>query len=149
MPEFVKRPASFVSKRSVHSVRVLYQDTDQARVVHHAAYLRFLEAARIEFFRDHGFDYDAFEKRTGLGMPVVEVRMRYVKAARFDDVLAVESWISEVSRASVWINARITRGEERIFDGSVRLCCVSHGEGQLQKIPEEFLRCCLEPGHDV
>lgn len=149
MPDRSREPRRFVSKRSRYNVRVLYQDTDQARVVHHASYLRFLEGARIEFFREHGFDYDAFEKRTGLGMPVVEARMRYLRAARFDDLLTVETWISEATRATLWFGGTILRGEERVLESSIRLCCVSHGSGELRKIPNEFFDCCLEAGHDV
>jgi len=149
LPDRSSSPRSFVSKRSRYTVRVLYQDTDQARVVHHAAYLRFLEGARIEFFREHGFDYDAFEKRTGLGMPVVEARLRYRRAARFDDVLTVETWVSEATKATVWFGGTISRDTELIAQSSIRLCCVSHGAGELRKIPDDFFGCCLEPGYDV
>ena len=50
-----------------HRVRVQYVDTDQAGVVHHAAYLRYLEAARIELLRARGIDYRQFEIEVGKG----------------------------------------------------------------------------------
>lgn len=134
------------SKRSKHQVRVGYVDTDQARVVHHSTYFRFLEAARVEFWREHGFDYDKFEKTTGLGLPVVEAKLRYRAAARFDDLLEVETWISRASRASVWFDSVIRRGGEVIHEASVRCACASFDEGTIRSIPEELLACCLEPG---
>jgi acyl-CoA thioester hydrolase len=145
-----------VSKRSRHRVRVAYQDTDQARVVHHATYFRFIEAARIEFWREHGFDYDRFEKETGLGLPVIEAKVRYRNAARFDDLLEVETWIGSATRASVWIegvirrvNANARATSDLLFESSVRLACISFDDSQLKKMPESFFKACLEPGYDV
>ncbi len=132
------------SKRSKHHVRVAYADTDQARVVHHASYFRFLEVARVEFWREHGFDYDRFEKDTGLGLPVVEARLRYRAAARFDDLLEIETWISRASRASVWFDAVIRRGDVVIHESSVRLACASFDDGTIRSIPDLLLDRCLE-----
>ena len=138
-----------ISRRSRHALRVAYQDTDQARVVHHAAYLRYFEGARVEFWRTHGFDYDRFEKESGLGLPVVEARLRYRKSARFDDVLQVETWIASATRASVWIAAAITRRAEVICESDIRLACVRFEDAALRRIPGELLDACLEPGHGV
>ncbi|MBX7196623.1 MAG: acyl-CoA thioesterase, partial [Sandaracinaceae bacterium] len=82
-------------RRRVHRqrVRVLYGDTDKAQVVHHARYLDYLEAGRLEFLRHHGLDYRAWEERTKLGMPVVEAHLKYRSPARFDDLLDVETWV--------------------------------------------------------
>ena len=132
------------SKRSKHNVRVAYADTDQARVVHHASYFRYLEVARVEFWREHGFDYDAFEKRTGLGLPVVEAKLRYRASARFDDLLEVETWISRASRASVWFDAVIRKAGAVIHESSVRLACASFDDGTIRSIPDELLERCLD-----
>jgi acyl-CoA thioester hydrolase len=132
------------SKRSKHHVRVAYADTDQARVVHHASYFRFLEVARVEFWREHGFDYDKFEKDTGLGLPVVEARLRYRAAARFDDLLEVETWIARASRASVWFDAVIRRDGAVLHEASVRCACACFADGTIRSIPDLMLDRCLE-----
>ena len=137
------------SRRAIHRVRVAYADTDRAQVVHHASYFRFLEVARVELWRDNGYDYNAFEQRTGLGLPVVEAHLRYRVAARFDDLLDVETWVSRATRASVWFDAVIRRGEAVMNESSVRLACVRLADGVLRKIPDELLDACLEPGHGV
>lgn len=138
-----------ISKRSRYAVRVAYQDTDQARIVHHAAYLRYFEGARVEFWRGHGFDYDRFEKETGLGLPVIEARLRYRKSARFDDALEVETWIGSATRASVWIEATVSKGSLLIAEASIRLACVRFDDAALQRIPLALFDACLEPGHDL
>jgi acyl-CoA thioester hydrolase len=136
-------------RRGRHVTRVLYQDTDQARIVHHAAYFRYLEAARIELFRENGLDYGKFERETGLGLPVAELRMRYRAAARFDDELVVLSWTSKASRASIWFDAEIVRNDEVLVESSVRLACVSLADGSIRRMPDRVLDACLETGHGI
>jgi acyl-CoA thioester hydrolase len=137
------------SRRGRHLVRVAYFDTDQARVVHHASYLRFLEVARVEFWRHHGFDYNKFEKDTGLGLPVAEVRLRYRVGARFDDLLHVETWVKKASRASVWFDSIIRRGEVVIVEGSIRVACASFEDGKIRRMPDIVLDACLDAGHGI
>ncbi len=137
------------SRRGQHRVRVAYVDTDAAQVVHHASYFRFLEVARIEFWRENGFDYAKWERDTGLGLPVAEARMRYRQAARFDDLLEIETWVSKASRASVWFDAVITRNGDLLHESSVRLACAKFSDGSIRRIPDAVLDACLEPGHGI
>ncbi|HQY61395.1 MAG TPA: thioesterase family protein [Polyangiaceae bacterium] len=140
---------AFRSRRSSHAVRVRYADTDQAAVVHHAAYLAFLEAARIEHFRAHGFDYAAFEAATRTGLPVVELRVRYRSPARFDDALEVETSTAAVTRFSMWIEGTVRRGDVVLVESKVRLACVDMGTERPSRLPRELLDACLEPGWEL
>ncbi len=135
--------------RGRHSVRVLYQDTDQARVVHHATYFRYLEAGRLELWREYGFSYDVFEKETGLGLPVVESRMRYRSSARFDDLLTIETWADVATRASVWFAALVRRDDVVLVESRVRLACASFEDGQVRRIPTVLLDACFPPGYEI
>ena len=130
-------------------MRVSYGDTDRAQVVHHAAYFRFLELARVEMWRENGLSYRRFEEETGCGLPVVEARVRYRGAARFDDLLEVETKVKDATRASVWFSGTIRRDGEVLFESSIRLACVTLPAGQLRKIPDLILDASLEPGWDV
>ena len=137
------------TRRGRLEIRVAYCDTDQAKVVHHASYFRYLEVARLEFWRDNGFDYNRFEKETGLGLPVAEARLRYRKGAVFDDLLVVLTSVKTASRASVWFDAVIERRGEVLLESSVRLACASFATGSIRKIPDALLDACLEPGHGI
>ena len=140
---------AFRSRRSSHAVRVRYADTDQAAVVHHAAYLAFLEAARIEHFRAHGFDYAAFEAATRTGLPVVELRVLYRSPARFDDALEVETSTAAVTRFSMWLEGTVRRGDVVLVESKVRLACVDMGTERPSRLPRELLDACLEPGWEL
>jgi len=58
-------------------------------VAHHAAYVVWLEAARVEWMRDRGLSYRDMED-SGVSMAVSGLELRYRRAARFDDVLRVD-----------------------------------------------------------
>jgi len=68
--------------------RVLYGDTDQMQVAYYASYLRFFEGARNEWIRDLGITYAQIEA-SGFYLPVLEVGVRYLKPARYDDLLEI------------------------------------------------------------
>lgn len=118
--------------------RVGYIDTDRATVMHHAAYLRYLEAARVDFFREHGLDYNALERDRGLGLPVVEANVRYKLPATFDDQLTITSWVSLVTRARLRFDATIHRDGGLIAQARITLCCAELKDMRLCSIPQEI-----------
>jgi acyl-CoA thioester hydrolase len=140
---------AFRPRSSSLEVRVRYADTDQAAVVHHAAYLAFLEAARIEHFRGHGFDYAAFEAATRTGLPVVELRVRYRSPARFDDALTIDTRAATVTRFSMWLEGTVRRGDVVLVESRVRLACVDMTTERPARLPRELLDACLEPGWEL
>ena len=107
-----------------YRVRVQYVDTDQGGVVHHAAYLRFMEQARVELLRSRGVDYRLFEIETGKAIPVAEVHARYKRPAMFDDLLEVETWVSVCNRAKICFDYRIWRGSELVNEARITCACV-------------------------
>jgi acyl-CoA thioester hydrolase len=90
--------------------RVRYGDTDQMGMAYYGNYLRWFEVGRAEMMRALGTSYRAVEE-SGIRLPVVEARCRYLKPARYDDLLAVETGIAELGRASVRFAYRIVHEE--------------------------------------
>jgi acyl-CoA thioester hydrolase len=74
--------------------RVNYSETDQMGVVYHANYLVWLDVARCEHLRRTGISYADLE-RQGLRLTVSELRIRYRRPARYDDVVRVRCWVRE------------------------------------------------------
>ena len=77
-----------------HRFRVRYAETDAMRVAHHAAYLVWLEAARVEALRALGFSFAEVEA-SGYGHAVRELRIQYRRPARFDQELVMRVAIVE------------------------------------------------------
>ena len=114
---------SYLTSRMELTVR--FCETDMMGIVHHANYFVYLEAGRVDWLHRRGISYEAWS-RQGVHLPVIEARLRYRKAARFDDPLVVESTCVEVTRVTVRFGYVITRGDDRICDGETLLACVGH-----------------------
>jgi acyl-CoA thioester hydrolase len=109
-------------------IRVYYEDTDFSGVVYHASYLRFLERGRTEFLRAAGVDQSSLHAAgEGLIFAVRRLTIDYLKPARMDDVLAVETRTADVRGASLVIAQRILRGEELIAAADVRVAAIMGG----------------------
>ncbi len=106
-------------------ITVRFCETDLMGIVHHANYLTYFEAGRVDWLHKRGVSYDLWVKR-GIHLPVVETRLRYRKAARFDDELVVSSTCRELTRVTVRFGYAIDRGADRICEGETLLACVGH-----------------------
>lgn len=78
--------------------RVTFYETDGMQVVHHANYLRFMEEARVEYFRAGGLELNDLMEE-GIVFPIVEVSVKYHKPARYDDILVVKAYLRRLDRA--------------------------------------------------
>ena len=78
-------------------VRVRYAETDQMGVVYHSNFFLYYEVARAESIRELGFTYADMEKM-GVIMPVVEVQSKFLRPARYDDLLTVKTFLRELPR---------------------------------------------------
>ena len=76
-------------------IRVRYAETDQMGVVYHSNYFPYFESARAEAIRDLGMTYADMEK-AGIVMPVVDVHCRYLRSARYDDLLTIKTMLKEL-----------------------------------------------------
>jgi acyl-CoA thioester hydrolase len=118
-----------------HTLRVRYAETDQAGMAHHSSFLPWFEEGRVELLRHLGKPYTEFEAE-GLHFPVREVCCRYWLPARFDEVLVVETTITEVGGASARFSYRITRQEDNalIAEGHTLHACVDDS-GKIKRLP--------------
>ena len=121
-------------------IRIYYEDTDGEGVVYYANYLRYFERARTEFLRDQGFDVAEFAQK-GILFIVVEAQIKYHSPAHYNDILVVETEISELKNASFIFSHTIReKSTERIVvTGSVRLACINDN-GKARRLPEEMVK---------
>ena len=109
----------FVGEEHRFALTVFFEDTDTARIVYYANYLKFMERARSDMLRAVGIDQRA-AKESGLGVyAVAEVNIRYIRPAKLGDDLLVRSTVEQVRAASVVIHQRVMRGSELLADARV------------------------------
>jgi acyl-CoA thioester hydrolase len=125
-----------------HEIRVIFGDTDQMGVVYYANYLRYFESARAAYWRWLGRSYRDLEA-AGIALPVVEASCQYRRPARYEDVLEVDVWVSQLRGASMRFAYRIVRGDELIAEGTTRHAVIG-SDGRPRAMPA-VLRDAIPP----
>lgn len=125
------------------ALRVRFFETDLMGIVHHATYLTYVEAGRVEYLRRRGADYRALMDR-GFHMPVVEARLHYRRTARFDDELVVATRLGTVTRVTVRFDYQIFRGGDLLVEGHTLLACVDAAH-KPRRIPADVVELLRAP----
>jgi len=129
----------------IHQVRVIFGDTDQLGIVYYANYLRWFESARGALLRERGLSgQQIFE--LGVAFPVAEAFCKYLRPARYEDLLDVDVRISELGHVRVRFVYEIRRDGVVLASGQTLHACVDVQSGAPVRIPDS-LRAALEsPG---
>jgi acyl-CoA thioester hydrolase len=117
---------------------VYYQDTDAGGVVFHAAYLDFLERARMDWLRARGFDSKHLLGRHKLFFIVRKVELNYLKPALLDDLLIVSAALEKFGQAQLTFEQQVRRDGETLLRGRVNIACVAAGSLKPTPFPEEI-----------
>jgi acyl-CoA thioester hydrolase len=118
-----------------HEQRVYWEDTDAGGIVYYANYLKFLERARTEWLRAHGYDQGELARREGLGFVVRSVSIDFLRPARLDDRVVVRIESVDAGASVVLLRQSIERGNERLVCAGVKLACVKLATLQPIRIP--------------
>jgi acyl-CoA thioester hydrolase len=120
---------------SVTQIRVRYKDTDTMSVVYYGNYLTYFEVGRVEYLRQRNLPMSEVDKR--IHMPVVEAFVKYVKAAKLDDLLEVSSRVSLRKRASFTFSYEIrNEAKELVATGFTRHACWDPATAKMIALPD-------------
>lgn len=119
-------------------VRVYYEDTDAGTVVFYANYLKFMERARTEWLRTLGVEQKSLMTEHDIGFVVASLDMRYHAAARLDDLLTIQTSITQVGRASLNFAQRVMLLDQVLADGNIRVGCVKLNTMKPTALPREL-----------
>jgi acyl-CoA thioester hydrolase len=114
---------------------VYWEDTDAGGVVFYANYLKFFERARTELLRSRGLEQRHLQTQMDCIFVVAEVHLRYLAAARLDDLLMVEVRVLEQGKSSMQLQQRAWRGDTLLVEGRVRIACVQASTLKPRRIP--------------
>jgi len=116
--------------------RVYWEDTDAGGVVYHAQYLAFLERARSEWMRAHGYGQELLRRDHALLFAVRAMQIDFLKAARLDDSLDVSDVLQECRRASAIFMQQIRRGDDLLLTAKVRVAALAAESFTPRAIPQ-------------
>jgi acyl-CoA thioester hydrolase len=111
-----------------HQHRVVYAECTVGNHVYYARYLDMLEEARGELFRRAGCPLLALQAG-GTAFPVIGVEIAYQGPARYDDVLTIELWITDLRGVRLNFGFRILHANgTTLAEGATRHVCASLDE---------------------
>jgi acyl-CoA thioester hydrolase len=124
------------------SIRVSYAHCTLGNHVYYARYLDFLEVARGEFFRQIGFTCQTLQDQDTI-FQVTECGLKYLKPARYDDLIEVRISVGEIRKVRMKLNYQIVRGSDIIVHAWTGMVCADTHE-KPKRIPEQLIKA-FEP----
>ena len=114
---------------------VQYYETDKMGITHHSNYIRFMEEARLDFFKKLGFDYLDFEKM-GVISPVIGLNnIRYKKPSTVGDIIDIEVSVKSFNSIILTVHNQMKIKDVLIFEGDSDHCFLSK-EGKMLPLGE-------------
>ena len=119
-------------------VRVRYSETDQMGYVYYGNYAAYYEVGRVEALRSLGMSYRSLEE-SGIMMPVLESNSKFLKPARYDDVIRMRIIIPSLPTSRITFEYQLFLGEGLIHEGSTTLAFVNMETGRPTRAPQAMI----------
>ena len=115
-------------------VRVRFAETDAQAIAHHAVYLVWFEAARIDYLARFDGGYPGLRER-GVEALTIEAHVRYAQPARFDDRLVIGVRCGELRGARFRFDYAVERDSDVVADGWTGHACVAARTFRPMRVP--------------
>jgi len=122
------------------SIRVRYAETDQMGYLYYGNYAAYFEVARAEMIRSLGISYQELEENHGIMMPVMSLNMRFVRPARYDELLNMKTTLRKIPDRFIIFHTDIYNPKGKLVNGgSVKLCFVEQKTNKTVSAPKYLL----------
>lgn len=112
-----------------------FAETDAQGIAHHAAFVVFLEVARVAYLEAHAGGYQAIRDR-GIEALTTEVQLRYHKAAYFDERLTIWTRCTGVRGARFRYEYVVERDGEVVAEGHTSHATVNRETYRPIRVPD-------------
>ena len=119
-------------------VRIYFEDTDSGGIVYYANYLKYAERARTELLRSLGVESGQMMQKLGVGLAVRRCCAEYLKPAKLDDEVVVETVLQKVGGASMELRQTVKRGDDDLVQMEVKLGCINFQNGRPVALPVDI-----------
>ena len=121
-------------------IRVRYAETDQMGVAYHGNYFAWFEVGRTDLLRTLGFTYKELEAED-CRLPVIQVEARFLKPARYDDVLQIQTRLRETTGVRLVFEYDVRRdGEPEPLAAGMTAHAAVDARGRPRRLPVELRR---------
>jgi len=120
------------------NIRVRYAETDQMGYVYYGNYATYYEVARVETLRNLGFSYKILEEQ-GVMMPVAENKSKYIRPAKYDDLLTIKVIVDEMPKMRITFKYEVYNEQKKLINlGETVLAFVDMKNGRPCAAPESI-----------
>ena len=120
-------------------IRVRYGETDQMGYMYYGNYAEFYEVGRVEMLRSLGLTYSGMEA-SGIMMPVLEMKCKYLKPARYDEEITVKVIMDKMPGVKIHFRYELfNETQELIHTGETLLVFVKMATNRPCLPSQEFL----------
>ncbi len=128
---------------TTHTLRVRYGETDPMKYVYYGNYAEYLEVARVELFRSIGMSYEAIENR-GIWLPVSEYKIKYLKPAKYDELLEIHTKITKIPGVKIEFEYDIyNEMKEKITTAIVTLFFLDAKKNKIIRCPDFLMELIM------
>ncbi len=125
--------------------RVRYGETDQMGYLYYGNYAQYYEIGRVEMLRSLGMTYKYMEEERGILMPVMNMQMRFVRPAQYDELLDIKTELRKWPDREIVFHTEIFNEKGKLVNGgAIKLCFVDRELPKTIAAPE-FLLEKLKP----
>ena len=118
-------------------IRVRYSETDKMGYLYYGNYPAYYEVGRAEWLRSFGITYKEMEELHGIMMPVMSLTMRYVRPAKYDDLLTIVTTLRHFPIGTIIFYFEIFNENKKLLNGgSVKLCFVEIATNKTVPVPD-------------
>lgn len=121
----------------VADARVIVADTDAMGIVYYANYLKWFEVGRVELLRKRGMVYRDLTD-SGVHLPVVEAKVRYLSPARYDDLLRIHAEVRKIGGASMEFGYMVERSDGKAIAEGETNHAFTDASGKVVRAPAGF-----------
>lgn len=107
----------------IHQLRPRYAETDQMGFVYYGIYAQYYEVARVEAMRNVGINYAEIERNHGIWMPVMYMEARYLRPAKYDEMLHIHTTVPAIPERDIRFRYEIKNEDGHLLNAAlVKLC---------------------------
>lgn len=120
-------------------IRVRYGETDQMGYVYYGNYAEYYEVARVEMLRSLGTSYKEMEAGSVM-MPVLELKCRYIKPARYDELITIQVKIPTKPSLRIKFEYELFNEQQELINiGETTLVFIDMKKSKPRLPPQDFI----------
>ena len=120
-------------------IRVRYAEVDRMGYVYYGNYAQYYELGRVASMRQIGHTYREMEER-GVIMPVISLNVKYIRPAKYDDLLTIKTYIKSLPETRINFEHEIfNQNGELLNKADTTLVFISKETNRPVKAPQWFL----------